>query len=98
MTARALSGRLVTTAGFLDQGVLEVRADGTIGYVGPTSGWSGPAPEPVDTLAPGMLISTVNWSGSHRVTVITRAWPRSPRRQRTTFVVLPRCWPAWSAR
>ena len=68
MTARALSGRLVTTAGFLDQGVLEVRADGTIGYVGPTSGWSGPAPEPVDTLAPGYVDIHCHGGGSHSVT------------------------------
>src|SRR5258707_805144 len=42
MTALALAGRLVTTAGILDGGVLEVRLDGTIGYVGPASGWPGP--------------------------------------------------------
>ncbi len=48
MTALALAGRLVTTAGILDGGVLEVRLDGTIGYVGPASGWSGPVPEPVE--------------------------------------------------
>ena len=42
MTALALAGRLVTTAGILDGGVLEVRLDGTIGYVGAASGWSGP--------------------------------------------------------
>ena len=38
MTALALAGRLVTTAGILDGGVLEVRLDGTIGYVGPAPG------------------------------------------------------------
>src|SRR4051812_50044820 len=55
MTAFPLGGRLVTTAGILDDGVLEVRHDGTIGYVGPASGWSGPPPEPVDTVAPGYV-------------------------------------------
>src|SRR4051794_41932881 len=55
MTASALAGRLVTTVGILDDGVLEVRHDGTIGYVGPASGWSGPPPEPVDTVAPGYV-------------------------------------------
>ena len=40
MTALALAGRLVTTAGILNGGVLEVRLDGTIGYVGPASGWT----------------------------------------------------------
>ena len=55
MTALALAGRLVTAAGILDGGVLEVRLDGTIGYVGPASGWSGPTPEPVDTVAPGYV-------------------------------------------
>ena len=32
-----------------------VRLDGTIGYVGPASGWSGPVPQPVDTVAPGYV-------------------------------------------
>ncbi len=68
MTARALSGRLVTTAGILDQGVLEVRADGTIGYVGPAPGWSGPAPEPVDTVAPGYVDIHCHGGGGHSVT------------------------------
>ncbi len=44
MTALALAGRLVTSAGILDAGVLEVRPDGTIGYVGPASGWSRSGP------------------------------------------------------
>ena len=68
MTAMALAGRLVTTSGILDEGVLEVRLDGTIGYVGPASGWSGPAPEPVDTVAPGYVDIHCHGGGSHTVT------------------------------
>ena len=68
MTALALAGRLVTTAGILDEGVLEVRPDGTIGYVGPASGWSGPAPEPVDTVAPGYVDIHCHGGGGHTVT------------------------------
>src|SRR5215813_10975176 len=68
MTALALAGRLVTTAGILDGGVLEVCLDGTIGYVGPASGWSGPVPEPVDTVAPGYVDIHCHGGGSHTVT------------------------------
>src|SRR5215470_6701933 len=68
MTALALAGRLVTTAGMLDGGVLEVRLDGTIGYVGPASGWSGPVPEPVDTVAPGYVDIHCHGGGSHTAT------------------------------
>src|SRR4051794_24756568 len=68
MTELALSGRLVTEAGVLDGGVLEVRPDGTIGYVGPASGWSGPAPEPVDTVAPGYVDIHCHGGGGHTVT------------------------------
>jgi N-acetylglucosamine-6-phosphate deacetylase len=67
MTAVALAGRLVTTAGILDEGVLEVRSDGTIGYVGPASGWSGSAPEPVDTVAPGYVDIHCHGGGGHTV-------------------------------
>jgi hypothetical protein len=66
MTALALAGRLVTTAGDLDEGVLEVRLDGTIGYVGPVSGWSGPAPSRSKRTRPGMSTSTVTAVGPHR--------------------------------
>src|SRR2546429_8896374 len=65
MIALALAGRLVTTAGILDGGVLEVRLDGTIGYVGPATGWSGPVPEPVDTVAPGYVDIHCHGGGSH---------------------------------
>jgi N-acetylglucosamine-6-phosphate deacetylase len=68
MTASALTGRLVTPDGFLEEGVLEVRPDGTIGYVGPASGWSGPAPEPVDTLAPGYVDIHCHGGGGNTVT------------------------------
>ena len=68
MTALALAGKLVTAAGILDEGVIEVRPDGTIGYVGPASGWSGPAPEPVDTIAPGYVDIHCHGGGSHTVT------------------------------
>jgi N-acetylglucosamine-6-phosphate deacetylase len=68
VTALALAGRLVTNTGILDAGVLEVRPDGTIGYVGPASGWSGPAPEPVDTIAPGYVDIHCHGGGSHTVT------------------------------
>jgi N-acetylglucosamine-6-phosphate deacetylase len=68
VTALALAGRLVTNAGILDAGVLEVCRDGTIGYVGPASGWSGPAPEPVDTIAPGYVDIHCHGGGSHTVT------------------------------
>jgi N-acetylglucosamine-6-phosphate deacetylase len=68
MTALALAGRLVTTAGVLDDGVLEVRVDATIGYVGPASGWSGPAPEPVDTVAPGYVDIHCHGGGGHTAT------------------------------
>ena len=68
MTSEALAGRLVTTAGVLGEGVLEVRLDGTIGYVGPASGWSGPVPEPVDTVAPGYVDIHCHGGGSHTVT------------------------------
>src|SRR3954452_11977494 len=68
MTAFALAGRLVTTAGMLDEGVLEVRPDGTIGYVGPASGWSGPTAEPVDTIAPGYVDIHCHGGGGHTVT------------------------------
>src|SRR4051795_2069722 len=68
MTACALAGRLVTTAGILEGGVLEVRHDGTIGYVGPASGWSGPPPEHVDMVAPGYVDIHCHGGGSHAVT------------------------------
>src|SRR3954469_14873094 len=68
MTALAMAGRLVTAAGILDEGVIEVRPDGTIGYVGPSSGWSGPAPEPVATIAPGFVDIHCHGGGSHTVT------------------------------
>src|SRR6476661_8080536 len=68
MTALALAGRLVTTAGILDGGVLEVRLDGTIGYVGPASGWPGPVPEPAGTVAPGYVDIHCHGGGSHTVT------------------------------
>jgi N-acetylglucosamine-6-phosphate deacetylase len=68
MTAFALAGRLVTTTGILDEGVLEVRSDGTIGYVGPASGWSGSAPEPVDTVASGYIDIHCHGGGGHTVT------------------------------
>src|SRR3954469_14893178 len=68
MTASALAGRLVTTAGILEEGVREVRPDGTIGYVGPASGWSGPAPEPVDTVAPGYVDIHCHGGGGHTAT------------------------------
>src|SRR5262245_42595537 len=68
MTASALAGRLVTAAGIVDDGVLEVRADGTIGYVGPESGWSGSTPQPVDTIAPGFVDIHCHGGGGHSVT------------------------------
>src|SRR4051794_39803806 len=68
MTALPLAGRLVTTAGILDDGVLEVRHDGRIGYVGPASGWSGPPTEPVDTVAPGYVDIHCHGGGGHAVT------------------------------
>jgi N-acetylglucosamine-6-phosphate deacetylase len=68
MTALALRGRLVTAAGILDDGLLEVRLDGTIGYVGPASGWSGPTPEPVEMVAPGYVDIHCHGGGGHAVT------------------------------
>jgi N-acetylglucosamine-6-phosphate deacetylase len=68
VTASALAGRLVTTDEILDDGVLEVRPDGTIGYVGPASGWSGPTPEPVGTIAPGFVDIHCHGGGGHTVT------------------------------
>jgi N-acetylglucosamine-6-phosphate deacetylase len=68
MTTSALAGRLVTTTAVLDEGVLEVRPDGTIGYVGPASGWSGPVPEPVDTVAPGYIDIHCHGGGGHTAT------------------------------
>jgi N-acetylglucosamine-6-phosphate deacetylase len=68
MTTSALAGRLVTATGVLDEGVLEVRPDGTIGYVGPASGWSGPVPEPVDTVAPGYVDIHCHGGGGHTAT------------------------------
>lgn len=68
MTACALAGRLVTPSGILDEGVLEVRLDGTIGFVGPSTGWSGPVPESVDTIAPGYVDIHCHGGGSHTVT------------------------------
>jgi N-acetylglucosamine-6-phosphate deacetylase len=68
MTALALSGRLVMTDGILDEGVLEVSPDGRIGYVGPASGWSGPTPQPVGTIAPGYVDIHCHGGGSHTVT------------------------------
>src|ERR671920_1816630 len=67
MTALALAGQLVTTTGIMD-GVLEVRLDGTIGYVGPASGWSGPAPESVEMVAPGYVDIHCHGGGGHAVT------------------------------
>src|SRR3954469_12196595 len=67
MTAWALAGRLMTTAGILEGGVLEARHDGTIGYVGPASGWSGLPPEQVDTVAPGYVAIHCHGGGSHAV-------------------------------
>ena len=68
MTASALAGRLVTAAGILDDGVLEVRPDGTIGYVGPASDWSGSIPRPVGTIAPGFVDIHCHGGGGHSVT------------------------------
>ena len=68
MTARALAGRLVTGSGIVDPGVLEVRPDGTIGYVGPASGWSRTTPEPFDTIVPGYVDIHCHGGGSHTVT------------------------------
>ena len=68
MTALALAGRLVTASGILDEGVLEVRPDGTIGYVGPAYGWSGSTPQPVDTIAPGFIDIHCHGGGGHSVT------------------------------
>ena len=67
MTAMALAGRLVTATGILDRGVLDVRPDGTIGYVGPASGWPGPAPEPAGTIAPGYIDIHCHGGGGHTV-------------------------------
>ena len=68
MTTLALAGRLVTATGILDEGVLEVLPDGTIGYVGRASGWSGSTPEPVDTVAPGYVDIHCHGGGGHAVT------------------------------
>jgi N-acetylglucosamine-6-phosphate deacetylase len=68
VTASALAGRLVTPDGILDEGVVEVRADGTIGYVGPPSGWTGAAPEPVDAIVPGFVDIHCHGGGGHAVT------------------------------
>ena len=68
MTALALTGRLMAPAGIVDPGVLEIRHDGTIGYVGPASGWSGPAPEPVGLVAPGYIDIHCHGGGGHAVT------------------------------
>src|SRR5689334_24052709 len=68
MTALALAGRLVTTAGIVDEGVLEILPGGTIGYVGPASGWPGPVPEPAGTIAPGYVDIHCHGGGSHTVT------------------------------
>jgi len=68
MTATVLAGRLVTTAEILDDGVLEVRPDGTIGYVGPASGWTGSAPQHVGTIAPGFVDIHCHGGGGHTVT------------------------------
>src|SRR3954466_3033389 len=68
MTASPLTGRLGTRAGILGEGVLEVRLDGTIGYVGPVAGWSGPTPERVDMVAPGYVDIHCHGGGSHTVT------------------------------
>jgi N-acetylglucosamine-6-phosphate deacetylase len=68
MTATALAGRLVTASGIVDPGVLEVGPDGTIGYVGAASGWSGAAPEPVDTIVPGYVDLHCHGGGSHTFT------------------------------
>src|SRR3954451_12389528 len=67
MTAGALAGRLGTPAEVVDEGVLEVRPDGTIGYGGPASGWSGPVPRPVDTIAPGFVDIHCHGGGGHTV-------------------------------
>jgi len=67
VTALALAGRLMTSAGIVD-GVLEVRGDGTIGYVSPVSGWSGPEPEPVELVAPGYVDIHCHGGGGHTVT------------------------------
>src|SRR5262249_46366821 len=68
MTGTALVGRLFTSAGIVDEGVLEVRPDGMIGYVGPASGWSGRVPEAVDTLVPGYVDIHCHGGGGHTVT------------------------------
>src|SRR3954454_2863867 len=68
MTGLALAGRLVTAAGLLGEGVLEVRPDGTIRSVAPASGWPGSTPEPVHTLAPGYVDIHCHGGGSHTVT------------------------------
>jgi N-acetylglucosamine-6-phosphate deacetylase len=68
MTALALAGRLITTTGVLDGGVLEVRPDGTIGYVGPAAGWSGPPAEHVDTVVPGYVDIHCHGGGGRTVT------------------------------
>jgi N-acetylglucosamine-6-phosphate deacetylase len=49
-----LSGTVVTPAGVVADGVVEVRGD-RLGYVGPRSGWSGDSPEPAGVLVPGYV-------------------------------------------
>jgi N-acetylglucosamine-6-phosphate deacetylase len=68
VTATALTGRLVATDGIVEAGVVEVRPDGTIGYVGPAAGWSGPTPEKVDTVVPGYVDIHCHGGGGHAVT------------------------------
>jgi N-acetylglucosamine-6-phosphate deacetylase len=68
VTALALAGRLVSGDGVVDDGVVEVRPDGTIGYAGPAAGWAGPVPEPVGTLVPGYVDIHCHGGGGHTVT------------------------------
>ena len=67
MTGPALSGRLVLPDRVLDDGVVEVSGD-TLGYVGPAAGWQGGTPEPVGTIAPGLVDIHCHGGGGHSFT------------------------------
>ncbi len=65
--SNVLGGRLVLLDEVIDDGVVEI-VEGRLGYVGPTSGWSGATPEQVGTITPGFIDIHCHGGGGGSVT------------------------------
>lgn len=63
----ALRGRLVSAAGLVPDGVVAV-TDGLISYAGPAAAWTGPEPEQVDVITPGLVDLHCHGGGGHSFT------------------------------